>query len=133
MVVCVLSKAGNQLPSMPFREMVGKGAKVAPEQIVGIGSNVGVITVATSTSMVNVVIVPHWPAFGVKVYVVVCILFKAGDQLPSIPFCEVVGKGAKVAPGQIVGTGSNVGVTIASTRMIKVVVVAHWPAFGANV
>ena len=34
-----------------------------------------------------------------------------GDQLPIIPFCEVVGNGFKKSPAQIGNTGLNVGTT----------------------
>lgn len=56
---------------------------------------------------------------------VVCVLSIAGDQLPSIRFKDVVGKAVKGSPEQIPGTGSKVGVTTASTVMVKVAVVAH--------
>jgi hypothetical protein len=39
------------------------------------------------------------------------VLFNAGDQLPIIPFKEVPGNGANIAPEQIGATGSNAGVT----------------------
>ena len=63
----------------------------------------------------------------------VVVLFKAGDQVPVIPFVEVVGKVLKVAPLQIGLTAVNVGVTLGLTVILKVVVVAHCPAFGVKV
>jgi hypothetical protein len=69
----------------------------------------------------------------VKVYVVVTILFKAGDQLPVILFVEVVGRAAKVAPEHIGDTGLKVGMMFGFTVMIEVVVAAHCPASGVNV
>ena len=63
----------------------------------------------------------------------VVVLSKAGDQVPSIPFVEVDGKGVKGLPSQIAGTGAKVGVTVVFTAMIKVVVNAHWPAAGVKV
>ncbi len=46
----------------------------------------------------KVVVVAHCPAVGVKVYVVVAWLFKAGDQVPVIPFNDEVGRAAKFPP-----------------------------------
>ena len=50
---------------VPFVELVGKALSVAPEQIAAIGSNVGVTF--GLTVIVNVVVVAHCPAVGVKV------------------------------------------------------------------
>ena len=47
---------------------------------------------------------------GVKVYVVVAVLFKAGDHVPTILLFEVVGNSFNVAPEQIASTCVNVGV-----------------------
>ena len=64
-----------------------------------------------------VVEVAHWPASGVKVYVVVVIvksgvtLLKAGDHVPVIPFKDVVGNGDKVVSVQTGVIGVKFGVT----------------------
>jgi hypothetical protein len=50
---------------MPLFEVVGNGAKVAPEQIGATALNVGVTF--GLTVIVNVVVVAHCPAVGVKV------------------------------------------------------------------
>ena len=63
----------------------------------------------------------------------VVVLSKAGDQVPVIPFVEVVGSGASVPPEQIGATALKVGVMFGLTVMVKVVVVAHCPAVGVNV
>ena len=63
----------------------------------------------------------------------VAVLFKAGDQLPLIPFNDVVGNAANVAPEQIAVTGLKVGVVFGLTVIVRVAVVAHWPAVGVNV
>ena len=68
-----------------------------------------------------------------NVYIVVVVLFNAGDQIPVIPFNDVVGKRLKAAPEQIAATGLKVGVTFGLTVIVKVAVVAHWPAVGVNV
>jgi len=130
-VVAVLSNAGAQLPVMPLLDVVGKGVKVAPEQIGATAVNVGVIF--GFTVIVIVVVVAHCPAVGVKVYVVVAVLSKAGAQAPVMPLLEVVGNGASVAPEQIGATAVNVGVTFGLTVIVKVVVVAHCPAVGVKV
>ena len=75
--------------------------------------------------MVKVVNVAHCPAFGAKVYNVVCTLFNAGDQVPEIPLLEIVGKADKVSPLQIGFTAENIGVTAGFTIIVKVVDVAH--------
>ncbi|MET3886014.1 hypothetical protein [Niastella sp. OAS944] len=64
-VVAVLSKAGAHVPVMPLLEVVGSGVKVAPEQIGATAVNVGVTF--GLTVIVNVVVVAHCPAVGVKV------------------------------------------------------------------
>jgi hypothetical protein len=130
-VVAVLFRAGAQVPEMPFREVVGNGESEAPEQIAATGLNVGVIF--GLTVMVRVVDVAHCPAVGVNVYVVVAVLFRAGVQVPEMPFREVVGNGESEAPEQIAATGLNVGVILGLTVMVRVVDVAHCPAVGVNV
>ena len=67
---------------------------------------------------VKVVVVAQIPADGVKVYVVVCWLFNAGDQVPVIPFNDVFGNGVIVFPAQTAAIGLNVGVMFG--LMIKV-------------
>ena len=57
--------AGDQVPVMPLLEVVGSAVRVAPEQIGATGLNVGVIF--GLTVIVNVAVVAHWPAVGVKV------------------------------------------------------------------
>ena len=43
-------------------------------------------------------------------------MFKAGDQVPAMPLLEVVGKAAKVSPGQIAATGEKVGTMLVFTK-----------------
>ena len=76
------------------------------------------------TVIVNVAVVAHGPASGVKVYVVVVVLSNAGDQVPVIPLVEVVGNADKLAPEQIDATGLNIGV-LGSTVIVTVAVVTH--------
>jgi len=130
-VVAVLLSAGAQVPVIPLVDVVGKADKAAPEQIGATAAKVGVTF--GFTVMVKVVVVAHCPAVGVKVYVVVAVLFKAGVQVPIIPLVDVVGKADKAAPEQIGATAVKVGVTFGFTVMVNVVVVAHCPAVGVNV
>ena len=64
-MVLVLSKAGNQEPAIPLIEVVGNADKVAPEQIGTTALKVGVTF--GLTVIVNVAVVAHCPAVGVKV------------------------------------------------------------------
>jgi hypothetical protein len=130
-VVAKLFKAGDQVPVIPLFEVVGKAAKVAPEQIAAIGVNVGFTF--GFTVMVMVVVEEHCPLVGANVYRVLAKLFKAGDQIPEIPLFDIVGKAAKVAPEQIALTGVNVGFTFGFTVMVMVAVEEHCPVVGANV
>src|SRR5674476_213287 len=68
-VVVVLSSAGLHVPVMPLSDVVGRADSAAPEQIAATGLNVGVVLLLTV--IVNVAVVAHWPAAGVKVYVAV--------------------------------------------------------------
>src|SRR6185437_1936696 len=116
---------------MPLFDVVGNADKVAPEHIGATAVNVGVIF--GLTVIVNVVVVAHCPAVGVKVYVVVAVLFKAGDHEPVTPLFEVVGKADKVAPEHIGATALKVGVMFGLTVIVNVAVVAHCPAVGVKV
>jgi hypothetical protein len=70
---------------------------------------------------------------GVNVYVVVAVLFNAGDQVPEILLFDVVGNAFIVPPEQIWDTWVNVGVVEGFTVIVIVVVVAHCPDAGVNV
>ena len=123
--------AGAHVPVMPSLEVVGNAFKIPPEQIGATAANVG--RMFGLTTIVSVVVVAHCPAVGVKVYVVVAVLFSAGAQVPVMPSLEVRGNAFKVPPEQIGATAANVGVTLGLTVMVNVVVVAHCPAVGVNV
>ena len=60
-------------------------------------------------------------------------MFKAGDQVPVMPFNDVVGNGAMPAPAQMAATGVKVGVVVGLTVIVIVVVDAHCPAVGVKV
>src|ERR1044072_310310 len=116
---------------MPLLEVVGNGVNVAPEHIGPTAVNVGVTL--ELTTIVMVAVVARWPAVGVKMYVVVAVLSKAGAHVPVMPLVEVVGSGVKVAPAQIGATAVDVGVTVGLTVIVIVAVVAHCPAVGVKV
>jgi hypothetical protein len=61
------------------------------------------------------------------------VLFNAGDQVPVIPFSDVVGNAVKVPPEQIGATALNVGVKLLLTVIVNEAVVAHCPTVGVNV
>ena len=63
----------------------------------------------------------------------VAVLSRAGDQLPVMPFVDVVGRAGNTAPEHIGATGLNAGVMFGLTVMVSVAVVAHWPAAGVKV
>ena len=125
-----MSNAGDQVPVIPLFEVVGNADKVAPEQIDATCVNVGVGFGVTEIVMVAVV--AHNPVVGVKVYVVVAVLSKAGDHVPVIPLFEVDGNATKIAPEQIEFTCVNVGVVFGVTVIVIFVIVAHRPVVGVN-
>jgi len=51
----------------------------------------------------------------------------------GVAFVDDVGNADKVAPEHIGATALNVGVMFGLTVIVKVVVVAHWPAVGVKV
>ena len=61
------------------------------------------------------------------------LLTVAGDQVPVMPFVDVVGSVGVAAPEQIGATAAKVGVKLELTVTVNVVLVAHWPAVGAKV
>ena len=122
-MVVVLFNAGDQVPVMPLFEIVGNALNVLPEQIAVTGVNNG--TTGVFTVIVIVVLPAHCPTPGVKVYVVVVVLFIAGDQVPLMPFVDVAGNGLSVPPEQIGETGLKVGVIAKVTNTLIVVSIAH--------
>lgn len=122
-MVVVLFKAGDQLPVIPFRDVVGKAAKGAPAQIGATAAKVG--NTLGFTTIVMVIGVAQRAALGVNVYVLVMVLLMAGDQVPVIPFKEVVGQGVKGLPAQIGPLGANVGMTFGVTLTVTVSLDVH--------
>ena len=97
---------------------------VAVTVAVVLEQTVGLLTVTPKiglTIIVNVVLTAHCNRFGVNVYVVVARLFNAGDQTPTTPFIEVVGKAANVAPLHIGVIALNIGVKLGGETTIVIV------------
>ena len=130
-MVAVLFKAGDHVPVIALFEVVGKADIAAPVQIAATGVNVGVVP--GFTVMVIVAEDMHTPEIGVKVYLVVSKLFKAGDHVPAIPLLEVVGKAAKVAPEQIGATCVNVGIADGLTVTVIKPKRTHCPSSAVKV
>lgn len=71
------------------------------------------------TVTVNVAPVAHEPAAGVNVYVVVAVLFAAGDHVPLMPLVDVAGS-TRGEPLQIGAIALNAGATIGFTVTVLV-------------
>ena len=88
-------------------EIVVSGGIVAPKQYgPTCGKDGGIFGVI---SILIVEVDAHSPAEGVKVLVVVEVLFIAGAQVPEIPFEEFVDNGDIIAPEQKGPTSVKVG------------------------
>ncbi len=120
-VVVVLFTAGDQVPLIAFNEAVGS-VNDPPLQIGATCVKVGVMFGLTVTLIVAVV--AHAPVAGVKVYVVVVVLFTAGDHVPVILLLEVSGR-VNDPPLQIGAIWVNVGTVGWFTVTDIVAVVAH--------
>ncbi len=83
---------------MPLVDVAGNGEIEAPEQYGPTAEKVG--TMLGLMVIVSVVVVAQSPAVGVKVYVVVAVLFKAGLHVPVMPLLDVVGNAGMKAPEQ---------------------------------
>lgn len=60
-------------------------------------------------------------------------LIIVGDQVPTIPFGDVVARIGAVEPEHKAGIGAKFGGTTGFTVMVNVVKVAHNPAVGVKV
>ena len=121
---------------MPLVDVVGNIGTVPPEQIVNVVPKLNVGVIFGFTVTVNVVVVAHNPAVGVKVYTpLVVLLTTDGLHVPVIPLLDVVGNIGTVPPEQIVSVVPklNVGVIFGFTVTVNVVVVAHCPSVGVKV
>ena len=126
--------AGFHVPVILLFDVVGKEGAVLFWHNGAICVNVGVICDVITTSIV--VAIPHWPAFGVHVYVVVPIadvLMVAGLQVPVIPLLDVVGNADAVLFWQNGPSCVNVGVICVEITTSIVATTAHCPVAGVKV
>ena len=130
-MVVALFQAGAQVPLIPLVEVLTNGDVAVPAHTGATCVNVGVTF--GLTVMVILAVVAHSPAVGVKVYVVVALLFNAGLQVPLMPLLEVVGNALSVPPAQIGTTCVKVGVIFGFTVTVMLAVVAQEPAVGVKV
>jgi len=131
-VAVLLTTAGDHVPVIPLVEVAGSTGAGAPLQIIGSAAKDGVVFGVTFC--IIVVESAHCPAVGVKVYMPVAVLLTvAGDHVPVIPSCEVVGNTGGVLPLQIAGSAAKAGVIFGVTTCVKVVDKAHCPAAGVKV
>lgn len=121
----LLTETGLHVPEMPLFDITGRTGAGLPLHIAGTVEKVGIVAAVTVTF--KVVCVAHWPVFGVNVYMpLVVLLTIVGDQVPVIPFNEVVGNTGAALPLQKGGIAANVGtVPAAETETINVVGKAH--------
>ena len=132
----MLTKAAFHVPVILFEDVVDKAGTVPPAQIVSDVPKLNVGVMFGLTVTVNVAVVAHGPAFGVKIYVPEFWLSTTeGFQVPVIPFEDVFGKAGTVPPAQIVSDVPklNIGTIFGVTVTVNVAVVAHSPAVGVKV
>ena len=116
--------------------MLGNTGTVPPAQIVNVVPKLKVGVMFGFTVTVNVVVVAHCPAVGVKVYTALAVLLTVdGAHVPVMPLSDVVGNAGTVPPSQIVRVVPKlkVGVIFGFTVTVNVVGNAHCPAVGVNV
>jgi hypothetical protein len=107
----LLTTAGFHVPVIPLVDVFGNVGTVPPEQILSVVPKLNVGVVLGVTVIVMVTGNPHWPAFGVNVYVPVARLFTtAGFHVPVTPLLDVVGNTGAVVPAQKGGIDVNVGI-----------------------
>ena len=132
----MLTTVGFHVPFIPFEDVFGKVGTVPPAQIVSDVPKLNVGVIFGFTVTVNVAVVAHCPAVGVKVYVPEFWLSTIeGFHVPFIPLEDVVGNVGTIPPAQIVSEVPklNVGVIFGLTVTVKLVGFVHCPAFGVKV
>ena len=106
--------AGDHVPVIELLEEVGNEGTIPPEQMLKVVPKVKVGVVCGVIVTVNVVVIAHCPASGVKVYVPLFTLSTtAGDHVPVIELLEEAGNVGTTPPEQKlkVVPKENVGVT----------------------
>jgi hypothetical protein len=128
--------AGDHEPVMELLDEVGNVGTIPPEQILNVVPKLNVGVVCGVIVTVNVVVLAHCPASGVKVYVPLLALSTiAGDHEPEMELLDDVGKAGTIPPEQIlkVVPKENVGVVCGVIVTVNVVMLAHCPASGVKV
>ena len=133
-IISVLMVSGLHVPVKPSADFFGNAGGLEFWQRRPIGVKVG--TICDVISMSIVATVPHWPPFGVNVYVVFpikAVLIVAGLHVPVMPSMEVVGNAVAADPWQNGPIGAKLTAMSGLIVTLMVAVVAHCPAFGVNV
>ena len=109
---------GFQVPVIPFMEVDGNTGTPAPAQMLSADPKLKLGVDKGLTVIFLVIVIPHRPAVGVKVYVPDAWLsITDGLQVPVIPFFDVVGNTGGVEPAHIAGKELNVGTRIGLVRI----------------
>ena len=119
---------------MPLVEVVGSAGAVEFWHNGPTGLNAGVI--CGSIVMINDPLIAHWPADGVKVYVVVpgvAVFIVAGLHVPVMPLLDVVGNAGAILFWQSGPIAVNAGVICGLMVIGNVAMMAHCPADGVKV
>ena len=128
--------AGDHEPVMKLIDEVGNVGTIPPEQILKVVPKLNVGVVCGVIVTINVEVLAHCPASGVKVYVPLLALSTiAGDHEPVMELLDDVGKAGTIPPEQIlkVVPKENVGVVCGVIVTVNVVMLAHCPASGVKV
>ena len=115
---------------MPLSEVEGNAGTVVPLQYSSCTLNWGI-----SCSMISIfscALFAQKFGSGVKVYTVVCVLFIEGDQVPEMPFCDVVGSAGIGASEQNGPTSERVGDSGSKISMVNCDELAHELASGVK-
>ena len=131
----MLTIEGFHVPVIQFEDVVDKVGTVSPAQIVSDVPKLNAGVMFGLTVTVNVAVVAHGPASGVKIYVPeFWSSTTEGFHVPVIPFEDVFGKAGIVPPAQTVSDVPklNVGTIFGVTVTVNVAGVAHWPAVGVK-
>ena len=122
------------MPLMPFSDVDGSCGAEAFTQNGPIGSNTGIIVLVTT--ILKVVLVAHWPGYGVNVYVLVpatLVSITAGLHVPVMLLLEMTGNEGAAELMQSGPIWLNDGVMTGLTIIVREAVLVQRPASGINV
>lgn len=134
--VCASTTAGLHVPVMPLLLVSGKAGTLLPAQIVWDVPNPKIGITLGVTVTVNVAGKTQEPGSGVNVYMLDAWLSTtAGDQLPLIPFDEMLVNTGTIPFAQITidVPKSKTGVMFGVTVTVKLAGTAHCPFAGVKV